>query len=107
MVFEIQAIDRPGTFRLTGEFDLAAHEAFVARMEPVSASGLQILLELSDVTFMDSSGLRAILGLTRSVNGQGPVVLLNPSRQVQRVLEIALPAGAPGLEVRSEAGVLE
>jgi len=53
---------------------------------------------------MDSQGLRLLLQLALHAEeaGLGPVVLLNPSPVVRRVLEIALPHGMPGLAVREE-----
>ena len=57
-------------------------------------------LDFSGVSFMDSSGLRALLEGAGQPTGCGPVVIVNPSAQVRRVLDISIPGGTPGLEVR-------
>jgi anti-anti-sigma factor len=62
------------------------------------ANGGPVVLDFSGVSFMDSSGLRAVLDVAGSIDGG--VVLLHPSEQVRRVLDISIPTGAPGLEVR-------
>ena len=64
-----------------------------------AASGRPVVLDLSAVTFMDSSGLRALLQWASS-DDRGPVVIQDPSPQVRRLLEITIPDGMPGLEVR-------
>jgi len=53
---------------------------------------------------MESQGLRLFiqLALHAADAGLGPVVLLNPSASVRRVLEIALPQDMDGLDVREE-----
>lgn len=51
---------------------------------------------------MDSSGLRALLEGAGLPKERGPVVILNPIAQVRRVLDISIPGGIPGLEVRPD-----
>ena len=51
---------------------------------------------------MDSSGLRALLEVAGLPKERGPVVILNPIAQVRRVLDISIPGGIPGLEVRPD-----
>jgi anti-anti-sigma factor len=92
-------------FRLEGELDLATSRDLLTaiRARPGDAP---LTLDFSGVTFMDSSGLRALLEAARG-RGEGDVlVVLDPSAQVRRVLEISLPDGAPGLLVSGgeEAG---
>jgi hypothetical protein len=49
---------------------------------------------------MDSSGLRALLEAAQNRSGDGRLVILHPASQVLRVLDISIPGGTPGLEVR-------
>ena len=49
---------------------------------------------------MDSSGLNAILDFVRSRNGAGPVVMLNPSDAIQRLLVITGLDQHPKIDVR-------
>jgi len=100
MLLEIIELDGPGHLRLKGELDLSGEDALTAAIETARASEGQLRLDLSELTFMDSSGLRVILRAVLSSNGSGPVVLERPSSAVRRLLDVALPTGAPGLEVR-------
>jgi anti-sigma B factor antagonist len=89
---------------LNGELDLAT----VAQLDEAlseRARGVTVILDLSGLTFMDSSGLRAIPGAHgRLVEANGRLVLIPGCRQVQRIFEITGVdnhlefAPAPGLE---------
>ena len=86
-------------FRLDGELDMATADD-LSQIFRDAPSNDPIVLDFSGVSFMDSSGLRALLERAGQPNGSGPVVILNPSDQVRRVLDISIPGGTPGLEVR-------
>jgi anti-anti-sigma factor len=96
---ELEISETDDGYRLEGELDMATADALTELLR--SAEGDDpIVLDFSGVSFMDSSGLRAILEGAGLPNG-GPVVILHPSAQVRRALDISLPDGMPGLEVRS------
>jgi anti-anti-sigma factor len=86
-------------FKLDGELDLATAGDLGAAL---STRELRhpLVLDFSGVSFMDSSGLRALLEAVRSRDGNGALVILKPQSHVQRVFDISLPDGVPGLEVR-------
>jgi anti-anti-sigma factor len=86
-------------FRLDGELDMATADD-LSQIFRDAASNDPIVLDFSGVSFMDSSGLRALLEGAGQPTGCGPVVIVNPSAQVRRVLDISIPGGTPGLEVR-------
>jgi anti-anti-sigma factor len=72
-----------------GEIDLADERPLIDEVDGVlgTSDGLVLELDLSEVGFIDSSGLRALLLLRRA---HGERVLLGArSAPVQRVLEIA------------------
>ena len=100
MLLEIIELEEVGHLQLKGELDLSGEEALTAAIETARAGAGQLRLDLSELTFMDSSGLRVILRAVLSTNGAGPVVLERPSLAVRRLLDVALPTGAPGLEIR-------
>jgi anti-anti-sigma factor len=52
-----------GWLRLTlrGELDLSVAETLSARLDELKAAGHPVRLDLSEVTFIDSSGLQALL----------------------------------------------
>ena len=87
-------------FRLEGELDMATADD-LSQIFRDAPSNDPIVLDFSGVSFMDSSGLRALLEGAGQPTGCGPVVIVNPSAQVRRVLDISIPGGTPGLEIRS------
>ncbi|MFG3229950.1 STAS domain-containing protein [Kitasatospora sp. NPDC048194] len=65
-------------------FNHAAHRALAARPVPP-----MLLLDLHDVTFIDSSGLNALLLARIQADRQGTTVhLARPSERVARLLEL-------------------
>jgi anti-anti-sigma factor len=81
-----------------GEIDLAVADQLDTAVRGALDDGVTVL-DLSRVTFLDSTGLRIILTASRAVNSGGPLVLRRPSDAVRRVLDVALPGGAPGIEI--------
>lgn len=87
-------------FRLHGELDMATADDLSQLLKVAVLECRPLVLDFSEVSFMDSSGLSALLEAAGLTDGDGSVVVLNPSAQVRRVLDISIPGGAPGLEVR-------
>lgn len=93
------------TMDVTGEIK----RALIAALEHEDCLGL--VLELSAVTFLDSSGIGVLIAANSRMRGRGrPVYLLKPSPQVLKTLEMvqilpyfqvildlaAIPAADPG-----------
>jgi anti-anti-sigma factor len=96
---QISRLDADGGLKLVGELDVAtAQQLREALREAVFAA--KPVLDLSELTFLDSCGVHAILEVARAHNGNGPVVLLDPSDAVTRVLEIIGIDQHSGLELR-------
>ena len=76
--------------RLTGEFDLAGVDGFERKLqgEPGSQEDT-LVLDLSGLTFIDSSGLRAVVMVDHRVRAEGKrcLIVRGPER-VERVLEL-------------------
>ena len=80
-----------GTLRLTlaGEFDMGEVAYFRKAVQEPDESWEQVVLELSDVAFMDSSGLQELLHFQQRVAEMGrELVLSHPSVAVLRLLEL-------------------
>lgn len=78
--------------RLKGELDLAAAERIRSELDQKIGSNntRHLLLDLSGVTFIDSSGIGVILGRYRRLaNSGGRLGILRPQPQVKRILDIA------------------
>jgi anti-anti-sigma factor len=85
--------------RLEGELDLSGASEFRRALEEAARSDA-LTIDASGLSFMDSSGLKALVDVAASRNGGPPIVLLRPTRPIMRLLEIGVPGGVHGLEVR-------
>jgi anti-sigma B factor antagonist len=86
---------------LEGELDMSTAEELSDRLRQNGARSHPLVLDFTAVSFMDSSGLRVLLEAAQDRGDDGRLVILHPTQQVQRVLEISIPGGTPGLEVRA------
>jgi anti-anti-sigma factor len=79
-----------GGLELVGEIDARTAPALNDRLTQHLASAPGVRLDVRGVTFMDSSGLRVLLGATEAsrANG-GDLVLLSPTPIVIRLLDIS------------------
>lgn len=57
----------PGLLRLVGEIDLSNAERLDRILRVEREWGWELSLDLSEVTFIDSTGLRVLLDLSRSI----------------------------------------
>jgi anti-sigma B factor antagonist len=87
-----------GSVRLSGEIDLESADEFEQAVSSAMARGA-FVLDFSDVTFMDSTGLRVLLKAAARTNGV-PLTIADPAPVVRRLFEITVPDGAPGLRFR-------
>jgi len=80
-----------GRLSLSGELDLATAPRVEQAAEELLAGGLHTLvLDLSDLRFIDSSGLRVVVILHRRAEDEGwRLSIVRPSEQVHRVFEIS------------------
>jgi len=86
-------VERVGdTVRVSAIARLAAADAKGFResvMEQMRDGGKNIAIDLSQTTFIDSSGLGALVALRKAAIGQqGALRLLNPQPPVQQILEL-------------------
>ena len=86
---EVQAGDG-ARLAVSGELDLATADKFAARLRALSATGSTVLLDLSGVEFMDSSGLTALVATIAEAREADRHIEVAPElgRQVTRLLEI-------------------
>jgi anti-sigma B factor antagonist len=81
-------VDPDGVIVAIGDIDVAGGplvEAAILERE----SEHPVVIDLNDVTFIDSSGLRSLLGASKRAAERGSeIVLRSPSASVRRLLEI-------------------
>ena len=75
---------------LTGELDMATAPALVARAEALLSEGRALVLDLRELSFVDSTGLGAIAEVERRARTTGATLALVPGpRNVQRVFDVS------------------
>ena len=88
MLLEIQEASEPRTFRLIGEMDISNAETLAAMLERKAEGEGDITLDLSELTFIDSSGIRVLLRAMDRLDGKGRLVLKSPTSSVRHVLSL-------------------
>lgn len=96
-VRERKAVMPPGeslTVAVTGELDIATAPRFSARLGELLRRGYprELVIDLSGVSFIDASGLRALTDLRSRVEQQQSVlVLAGVPAQMRRVIQLIGP----------------
>jgi anti-sigma B factor antagonist len=84
-------IERPtgDHFVVSGEIDCSTSEELARALASVPVD-IDVRVDMSDVDFMDSSGLRVLVETwIRHESAAHPVQILDPSRVVRRLIEIS------------------
>lgn len=92
---------------LAGEIDIAAapplRAAAIDALE--QSSGDELILDLSRVTFMDSSGIGALVAIRNAASAKDQAVrIVDPSPAVRRMLELTALTAVFGLHEVDRAG---
>lgn len=100
VLLEIKETDQPRTFRLLGELDISNAETLEAVLDREVQHDGDVTLDLSELTFIDSSGIRVLLRAMDRLDGRGRLLLLSPTNSVHNVLSLM------GLDDRDEIRVV-
>jgi anti-sigma B factor antagonist len=74
---------------LGGELDIYTVAGFRHDLEDIDPATQPLVIDLTDVTLLDSSGLGALVSLlNRARSGAGQLGLICPHRRLRRVFEI-------------------
>jgi anti-sigma B factor antagonist len=77
------------TLHPRGEVDLATVAAFEQALEGGIGSGCDLVVDLSDLTFIDAAGLRALAEAAYRVSRDGRrLQLVRPTRNLGRLLRL-------------------
>ena len=83
--FRIETIDTESriTIKLGGELDSATADEVTSRFEQVAADGAtkEVVLDLSGISFIDSTGMRTIILIERSASERGVALSIVPPPQ--------------------------
>jgi anti-sigma B factor antagonist len=79
----------PTVVKLLGELDLSTVPKLEACLEGLDADGADVRLDLSELSFCDSSGISAMVTASKRVrNRGGHLSIVSPQPAVRSVLEI-------------------
>ena len=70
----------PPVLQIAGEIDLATVDALQTALEEAISTDPSVVVDMAGVTFFDAMGLRVLLQAGASLNGTGPLTLLNAPR---------------------------
>ena len=84
---------------LSGEFDMLALDFFEDAIMSRLDGDDPVVLDLSELTFMDSSGVYAIVQLAERL-GYPSLAIRNPSPAAARVLELTRVEDVPGVQIQ-------
>ena len=87
-MLEVERVGDRRRVMVRGELDAATASRLVEDLKNDVEQDGDLELEMSGVSFVDSTGLRALLQLAKALEGRGTLLLRNPSRNVQRLLDI-------------------
>jgi anti-sigma B factor antagonist len=74
---------------LHGELDMIGAPEVEARLGELARRGVDVRLDLTGLTFMDSTGVRVLFGAAKAVDDEGPnLEIVRPQGEVWRVIEL-------------------
>ena len=85
----LRHVDGRTVYVLSGDVDIVTSEPLVARVREIADGSAPFDLDLTDVGFMDSTGLRSLFRLHDITTARGGRLrLLHPSDEILRLLEL-------------------
>lgn len=82
--------DKTTLIEVSGRIDSTnANQLGEALMGEINQGNMQLVVDLANVDYMSSAGLREIVSALKKVRGKGDLRLAQPSERVLEVLEMA------------------
>ena len=76
------------TFTLEGRLDTITSPDLEAKINEVVGDASKLILDLGNLEYISSAGLRVILGATQAMEGKGDMIVRNPSQAVREVFDL-------------------
>jgi anti-sigma B factor antagonist len=75
--------------KLEGDIDASTAVGVQEKVVPLAEPGVQILLDMTEVPYMSSAGLRMLLSLYRQVSAkEGKLVLVGVAEEIKDTMEV-------------------
>jgi anti-anti-sigma factor len=92
-------------YRLVGELDVSNADNLAEVVREDCKKAGDVVLDISGLTFMDSSGLHAVLNACEHLGSNGHLILKDPTFAVERIFEVSNIRQVDGIRVeRTEVG---
>ena len=89
LTVEISTAAQTAQVRLSGELDIATAPTLEEKLGELSPEITQVVLDLRELAFIDSTGLRVVLGLANGLGeSRARVVIVRGPEPVQRVFTL-------------------
>jgi anti-anti-sigma factor len=85
---ELLSIEETRSIRLVGELDMSSARALEEALGTAIERAGPVLIDLSEVTFMDSTGISALLKAAHVLRGRGCLILHGEQDNVRRLLDL-------------------
>jgi anti-anti-sigma factor len=83
------SVEPASTVVLKGDLDLAAVKTFERAMRPAIAHGGPVTLDLSQLMFIDSTGIRLLAHTAHRLGSSGCLIVYGSNARVRKVLDMA------------------
>ena len=85
---QLLSIEQGTSIRLAGELDMSTAAELDEVLGMAVEHGGAVTIDLSELTFMDSTGINAFLRAAMSLRGRGCLILHGEQDRVRRVLDL-------------------
>jgi anti-anti-sigma factor len=83
----------------SGEIDMAVAEEVNAALETWPSAGGPVTIDLSDVTFIDSAGIGALLRAAAALGERGCIIVHGANGPVKKVFELTGVGSGPNIHI--------
>jgi anti-sigma B factor antagonist len=83
----------------SGEIDLASAEGFLTALRPWVETGGPVTVDLSKVTFMDSTGIHAVIEAAEALGDRGCIIIHGAHDGIQKVFELTMLDSVPNVHI--------
>lgn len=96
---EVQVATGNPVIAFAGELDMATAGAMHTAFEPWTRAGGPVIVDLSAVTFMDSSGSHALLEAAGALGDRGCIIVHGAHGSVEKVIDLTRLDAAPNIHI--------
>ena len=76
------------TFDVSGRLDTNTSPTLEGKINEVVGGATKLIIDLENLSYISSAGLRVLLGATQQMEGKGEMIVRNPSQAVREVFDL-------------------